>query len=52
MDPMFDIPTATDIEEVIINEDVVTGNAPPLLCTQIWVKKTKPSEKIFLKFFY
>ncbi|MGB1473791.1 MAG: ATP-dependent Clp protease ATP-binding subunit ClpX, partial [Candidatus Puniceispirillaceae bacterium] len=31
MDPMFDIPTATDIEEVIINEDVVTGTAQPLV---------------------
>ena len=31
MDTMFDIPTATDIEEVVINEDVVNDNAPPLV---------------------
>ncbi|MGC6529617.1 MAG: ATP-dependent Clp protease ATP-binding subunit ClpX [Candidatus Puniceispirillaceae bacterium] len=31
MDTMFDIPTASDIEEVVINEDVVNDNAPPLV---------------------
>ena len=31
MDTMFDIPTATDIEEVVINEDVVNDNAKPLV---------------------
>ena len=31
MDTMFDIPTADDIEEVIINEDVVTAAANPLV---------------------
>ena len=31
MDTMFDIPTATDIEEVVINEDVVNDNASPLV---------------------
>ncbi|MGC6516744.1 MAG: ATP-dependent Clp protease ATP-binding subunit ClpX [Candidatus Puniceispirillaceae bacterium] len=31
MDTMFDIPTATDIEEVVINEDVVNDNAAPLV---------------------
>ena len=31
MDTMFDIPTANDIEEVIINEDVVTAAANPLV---------------------
>ena len=31
MDPMFEIPTATDIQDVVINEDVVTGNTPPLM---------------------
>ena len=31
MDTMFDIPTANDIEEVVINEDVVNDNASPLV---------------------
>jgi ATP-dependent Clp protease ATP-binding subunit ClpX len=31
MEPMFDIPTAGDIEEVIINGDVVETGAPPLV---------------------
>ena len=31
MDTMFDIPTAADIEEVVINEDVVNDNAKPLV---------------------
>ena len=28
MDPMFDIPTTGDIEEVVINSDVVDNGAP------------------------
>ena len=31
MDTMFDIPTTSDIDSVVINEDVVASNAPPLL---------------------
>ena len=31
MDTMFDIPTASDIEEVVINEEVVNDNAAPLV---------------------
>ena len=31
MDTMFDIPTTNNIDSVIINEDVVTSNAAPLL---------------------
>ena len=31
MDTMFDIPTANDIEEVVINEEVVNDNAKPLV---------------------
>ncbi len=31
MDTMFDIPTSADIDSVVINEDVVVSNAPPLL---------------------
>ena len=31
MNPMFEIPTATNIQDVVINEDVVTGNPPPLM---------------------
>ena len=45
MDPMFDIPTATDIEEVIINEDVVTGTAQPLVVHTTKGKEAKPSVK-------
>ena len=45
MDPMFDIPTATDIEEVIINEEVVTGTASPLVVHTNMGKEAKPSAK-------
>jgi ATP-dependent Clp protease ATP-binding subunit ClpX len=45
MDPMFDIPTATDIEEVIINEDVVTGAASPLVVHANIGSEAKPSAK-------
>ena len=31
MDTMFVIPTTSDIDSVVINEDVVVSNAPPLL---------------------
>jgi len=31
MDPMFDIPTARDIDEVVINGEVVDGDASPLV---------------------
>ena len=31
MNPMFEIPTATNIQDVVINEDVVIGNTPPLM---------------------
>ena len=31
MDTMFDIPTSAYIDSVVINEDVVVSNAPPLL---------------------
>jgi ATP-dependent Clp protease ATP-binding subunit ClpX len=31
MEPMFDIPTAGDIEEVVINGDVVDNGAAPLV---------------------
>ena len=31
MDPMFDIPTTGDIEEVVINGDVVSNGAAPLV---------------------
>ena len=45
MDPMFDIPTATDIEEVIINEEVVTGTASTSVVHTNMVKEVKPSAK-------
>ena len=38
MEPMFDIPTTGDIEEVVINSEVVTEGAPPLV-----VHAKKPS---------
>jgi len=38
MEPMFDIPTAGDIEEVVINSDVVDDGAAPLV-----VHAKKPS---------
>ena len=38
MEPMFDIPTTGDIEEVVINSDVVSEGAPPLV-----VHAKKPS---------
>ena len=31
MNPKFELPTATNIQDVVINEDVVTGNTPPLM---------------------
>ena len=31
MDTMFEIPTTSDIDSVVINEDVVVSDAPPLL---------------------
>jgi ATP-dependent Clp protease ATP-binding subunit ClpX len=31
MEPMFDIPTAGDIDEVVINGDVVNDGAAPLV---------------------
>lgn len=31
MDSMFETPTASNIQDIVINEDVVKGNAPPLM---------------------
>ena len=42
MEPMFDIPTAGDIEEVVINSDVVSDGAPPLV---VHAKKASNAEK-------
>ena len=41
MDPMFEIPTATDIQDVVINEDVVIGNTPPLMVHSPNAKEAK-----------
>ena len=41
MDPMFDIPTANDIQDVVISEDVVTDQATPLI---VHVPKAKEAE--------
>ena len=42
MEPMFEIPTAGDIEEVVINADVVDEGAAPLV---VHAKKTSNAEK-------
>ena len=41
MDPMFDIPTANDIQDVVISEDVITDKATPLI---VHVPKAKEAE--------
>ena len=41
MNPMFEIPTATNIQDVVINEDVVTGNTPPLMVHTPKAKEAK-----------
>ena len=41
MDPMFDIPTANDIQDVVISEDVVSDKATPLI---VHVPKAKEAE--------
>ena len=42
MEPMFDIPTAGDIEEVVINGDVIDNGAAPLV---VHAKKPKEVEQ-------
>jgi ATP-dependent Clp protease ATP-binding subunit ClpX len=42
MEPMFDIPTARDIEEVVINGDVIENGAAPLV---VHAKKPKEVEQ-------
>ena len=42
MEPMFDIPTAGDIEEVVINSDVIENGAAPLV---VHAKKPKEAEQ-------
>jgi ATP-dependent Clp protease ATP-binding subunit ClpX len=42
MEPMFDIPTARDIEEVVINGDVIESGAAPLV---VHAKKPKEVEQ-------
>ena len=42
MDPMFDIPTANDIQDVVISEEVVTDNATPLIVHVPSAKEAKP----------
>jgi ATP-dependent Clp protease ATP-binding subunit ClpX len=39
---MFDLPTYEDVEEVVINAEVLDGNAEPLL---VHSKKKKPADK-------
>ena len=43
MDPMFEIPTTSNIQDVVINEDVVKGTAPPLMVHAPSAKEAKPS---------
>ena len=42
MDPMFDIPTANDIQDVVISEEVVTDNATPLIVHVPSAKEAEP----------
>jgi len=42
MDPMFDIPTANDIQDVVISEEVVTDNAIPLIVHVPSAKEAEP----------
>ena len=42
MDPMFDIPTANDIQDVVISEDVVTDKATPLIVHVPNAKEAEP----------
>jgi ATP-dependent Clp protease ATP-binding subunit ClpX len=42
MDPMFDIPTANDIQDVVISEEVVTDNATPLIVHVPLAKEAEP----------
>ena len=42
MEPMFDIPTSGDIEEVVINGDVVDTGAAPLV---VHAKRTRGAEQ-------
>ena len=42
MDPMFDIPTANDIQDVVISEDVVTDKATPLIVHVPKAKEVEP----------
>ena len=43
MDSMFDIPTAEDIREVVISEEVVTDHAAPLVVHAPAQSKAKPA---------
>ena len=43
MDPMFEIPTASNIQDVVINEDVVKGTTPPLMVHAPNAKEAKPA---------
>ena len=42
MDPMFDIPTANDIQDVVISEEVVTDNATALIVHVPSAKEAEP----------
>ena len=42
MDSMFDIPTANDIQDVVISEEVVTDNATPLIVHVPSAKEAEP----------
>ncbi|MEJ6672766.1 MAG: ATP-dependent Clp protease ATP-binding subunit ClpX [Alphaproteobacteria bacterium] len=42
MDAMFDIPTANDIQDVVISEEVVTDNATPLIVHVQSAKEAEP----------
>jgi ATP-dependent Clp protease ATP-binding subunit ClpX len=42
LDSMYDLPAYEDAQEVVINAEVVEGNAEPFL---VHAKKAKPADK-------
>jgi ATP-dependent Clp protease ATP-binding subunit ClpX len=40
LDIMYDIPSQTNVEEVVINEDVVNGKIPPIIVFEEKAEKT------------
>ena len=45
LDSMYDLPTYENVEEVVINAEVLEGNAEPLLVHSKAKAKKKPADK-------